>query len=391
MAAALLGVTQGRKPKKQTFSEITCSCPFYIGMKTTSNIHLEPVAPQPDEPRISAAMQCEVHERRQFLRLLLCGSAALALGGGVVGALFWRQGGKAAAWKMAVTDRIDANFQILSKELQSIWLATDEELDRAFDGFARKIRTAGSAFSNEKITRKGIAGLIVDIARDRLDKGSRADAWFEKNLDPYLRPAFHDYASDLKTIESNFEQRFARHVADFNDRVVADLSAEEDYIGYVPQLEALEGSVEKAFNRQGVRFGVAAGLGIGLTLAGSGVYFYNQLMLLLVRRIKAALLRLVAPLARRLAIRLGRALLTVKFPPLSLVLGFVGLGLTTYEVVALRKRAQLDFEQSLDQGVAEMRKELDEQLKLPLSNNLAAFARNEVAIKSDITEGVLKG
>lgn len=349
------------------------------------------VKPDTVTPAAKTPSGPESAERRKVLRTLICGSVALALGGGTAGYFFFRTPPMTdEEWAKYVTKTIGKNFNVLSRDLQLLWLDTETKLDKAFGVFARDLRNAGEAFSSEKITRRNIAGLVVDMARDRIDNKNRADQWFEENLDPYLQPAFMGYSQSLVRIERGFEEQFSASVGDFNERVVADLSGDVVFYDYTPSKEVVERSVERSFQRQGLRFGAGAGLGIGVALGGAGVHFYGKLMATLVSRIKQLFLRLLRPVARKLATRMGAAIVTSKIPPLAIIVAALGAGWTAYEIYILRDRARDGFDQALDLGIVDMRKELDSEVKIPLIKNMASYQDGGNALKREIVGGILK-
>ncbi|MCC5788870.1 MAG: hypothetical protein JJT75_04495 [Opitutales bacterium] len=334
-------------------------------------------------------------QRREFLRKILGGLIAATIVGSA-GVTFFRKRDESEDPESVtgpdlrkIEERIDQYFRTLSNELEIVWLDTKPKLDRAFSVFKKELQRGGDQFSEEIITRRAVAALVIDMARDSLDEGERVEDWFGENLLPYLQPAFSRLERRLQRIEGEFEKAFAAHIQQFNEKTAALLLAETGPTYQLPELTALENSTRKAFTTRGFQFGAGAGLGIGLTLLGTTGYIQATMFQAVVRAVKRRLIHLVRPIARRVALRMGASLLTAKFPPLSLLVMALGSATTAYEILRLRGAARQDFEEALEESLPALEKDFTQNVRLPFLQQLDHFQKNKQAIQSDIVNDIL--
>lgn len=335
--------------------------------------------------------------RRKFLRKFLGGCVALTIAGGA-GYHFWRERRELSEGfrlpdktpnRKDIEERISQYYQTLTNDLEIVWLETKPKLAAAFDTFQRELTYAGEQFSKEQINRRAIAGLIIDMARDRLDNGVRAELWFEENLSPYLQPVFHRLERRLQRAEREFEEAATRAIGLFAEKTTALLQAEGIAGSTTLDSQRLEEKTRQAFAFRGLQFGAGTGLGIGLTLVGATGYLQATLFATILRRVKQSLVYLLRPIARQVAVRMGASLLTAKVPPLSLIIMALGSATTAYEVIRLRDRARQDFETALKESLGDMEDAFAQNVKLPFIQRLAHFQENANPIKEAIVREIL--
>lgn len=206
---------------------------------------------------------------------------------------------------------------------------------------------------------------------------------------PFAKSALLRYQTALDRIENDFNATCAQHVSDFNKRVAADLTSLNEGTSIEIDPTIIADSFDDVFAKQGIRFTLVAGLGTGTVVTGLSVHLYSTIMGAVMKKVQDAIVRRLGPTAARLVTRMGASVLTVKFPPLALVIAVGGAGLTAYEVITLRARAQEDFKRALNGAITEMPGDLEKNIKLPMIAALAAMEEKQSAIEADLVARVL--
>ncbi|MCH8475410.1 MAG: hypothetical protein LAT55_09305 [Opitutales bacterium] len=345
--------------------------------------------------------QSPVVRRREFLRVIIGGMVSATIAGSA-GIIYFRkqsdserrafvdeQETLAGPNRRKIEKRIDHYFGTLSNELEILWLDTKAKLDQAFTEFKKTLQRGGDEFSEEVITRRAIAALVIDMARDSLDQGERAEDWFSDNLLPYLQPAFMHLERRLQGLEREFEEAFELHIQQFNEKTAALLRAESPPDYELPQWETLEQNTREAFTTRGLQFGAGTGLGIGITLIGTTGYIQAAMFQAVLRTVKRRLAHLIRPIARRVALRMGASLLTAKFPPLSLLIMALGSATSGYEILRLRGAARKDFDRALKESLPALENNFTKNVTLPFIQQLDHFQKNKQAIQTGIVNDIL--
>ena len=345
-------------------------------------------------PERLSGNQPDAPGRRTFLRKAVVGAIAFPLSLGTL-AYFYRMPGASTGENMTggrrpeVEDKIRAYYGVLSRDLQLAWKATERELEDSLQRLMAGLRQGGEQFSAREITRVGIAGLIVDMARDLLDQGNRADAWFEQHLMPYFEPYMNPFSRDLRRIEEGFENEFTASFDRFHAQTAALLSAPEQVAFFHPDLDRIKTQTGEVFARRGIKWGAGTGLGLGLAGGGLILWVQSSLAQVLFRRIKGRLLLLLRPVARRVAARMGASLLTAKLPPVAIVVAALGTVWTGYDVYALRRRARNDFHEAMEESLKALENEIRAEISLPFIRQMVLFQENEDALREEIVQLIL--
>lgn len=346
-------------------------------------------------PEVGTSAPLENCGRRDFLRKSVGGTIAIGLFGGAVATAVWKALNQENSLNghrgnsENIRAQVELHFRSLSGELQAIWLDTKAALNGPFMRLKEDVRSGGEEFSDKTLTRRSIAALIIAMARDIISNGGRADAWFEENLMPYMQPAFDRFESKMNDIEGDFETRFITHIDRFNQKVAITVQAESPVDRKPLEMDHIEENTRQALARGGVKSGPGMGLGIGLTLVGAAGYIHTAAMVALLERLKRLLVRLLRPIATRVAARLGATVITAKLPPLSIIIMALGSAVTTYEIVRLRSAARRDFARALEESLEELEAAFERDVKLPFIQQLAYFQENADQIQNDIVRKIV--
>ena len=325
--------------------------------------------------------------RRQILRYSLYTAATVGFLG-ITGYQLLKPSRGRAELPEGLAEMIARHSEIFNDDLKLLSNQLLTEVNQLSSNLEKDFQSAGAQFSKDKITRINIATMITLMARDSVDEGNRFDDWLEENLNPYFQTAEENYQKGAETVMASFVDGLDGALGSFNRYLAAELNQPEFSSLGIHSPEDLAERMQPVFSRQGLIVSGHQIVGLTLMTAGGITHLVQQAVRKQARRLGRILLRVLRPIALRVAARAVASGATIAFPPVGIAVSIVGGIWSGVDVIRLRGRAQRAFQSELDAVIVELKNDVDAAFTTALSEVLESMNKLPVEFLAELKRRV---
>lgn len=233
-----------------------------------------------------------------------------------------------------------------------------------------QLLAAGSEFADEQLTRVNIAQLTRLMTLDYLDGGSRADAWFADNLNPYMLPVMTGHHRRLQAISASLNAALNEHITAFEQRSRQRLIHHGLVLDETMGMQVLRQYTDPVLHSAGLRRTSAITGGSAITVAGVSIAGTGLLANAAAASIRTVIYRMLTPAVAKLAGRMTAAYSTAWIPYAGAAIAIGGTLWTGFEIYQLRGDAIEGFNEGLQAFIDDSWHQVYQDIILPVNASL---------------------